>query len=46
MGDKSVNRLRAITQTSRAKSTAVSGQLRVKQYVETQHSNQRRVIER
>lgn len=35
MGDKSVNRLRAITQTSRAGSTEVSGQLRVKQCEDT-----------
>lgn len=35
MGDKSVNRLRAITQTSQAGSTEVSGQLGVKQREDT-----------
>ena len=46
MGDKSVNRLRAITQTSQAGSREVSGQLRVKQHEDTQRSNQRRAAER
>lgn len=45
MGDKSVNRLWAITQASRAESTAVLGQLEVKQHEDSQHSNQK-VIER
>lgn len=42
MGDKSVNRSRAITQTSQAKHAAVW----VKQYEDTECSNQKRVIEK
>lgn len=46
MGDKSVNRLRAITLTSQAESTAVQGRLKVKQCENTEHPSQKGVMEK